>query len=75
MSVTAAKFFGSQSSYAAGAPRSEGTGQVVLFGKRSANDYNDPNFMILKTILVLKGEQFGSSFGYELANADVNGDK
>ncbi|XP_026327336.1 integrin alpha-PS1 isoform X2 [Hyposmocoma kahamanoa] len=75
MSVTGAPFFGEKPSYAAGAPRSRGTGQVVLFSKRSANDYNDPNFMILKTILVLKGEQFGSSFGYELATADVNGDK
>lgn len=54
-------------SYAAGAPRSNGTGQVVLFVKNGKS-----NPMHVK--LIIPGEQFASSFGYELASADLNGD-
>lgn len=68
MSVTVGDFFGSGLAYAAGAPRSNGTGQVLLFTRTS--QVSDMN-----TILVLNGEQFASSFGYEIAAADVNGDK
>ncbi|XP_011505968.1 PREDICTED: integrin alpha-PS1 [Ceratosolen solmsi marchali] len=68
MSVTVGDFFGSGLAYAAGAPRSNGTGQVVLFTRH----FQKP---IMEITLTLNGEQFASSFGYELASADVNGDK
>ncbi|XP_049873202.1 integrin alpha-PS1 isoform X2 [Pectinophora gossypiella] len=74
MSVAGAKFFGSIPSYAAGAPRSHGTGQVVMFQKRNFTDWNNPNINILNYTMMFNGEQFGSSFGYEVASADVNGD-
>lgn len=70
MSTAAGSFLGEQSMvYAAGAPRANGTGQVVLFTKIS----KFVNLMDVK--LVISGEQFASSFGYELATADLNGDK
>ncbi|XP_017090583.2 integrin alpha-PS1 isoform X1 [Drosophila bipectinata] len=65
MSVTGGRFFGGMS-YVAGAPRSMGHGQVVIFNASNTNPI--PKHMILD------GEQFGSSFGYALATADVNGD-
>ncbi|XP_039497231.1 integrin alpha-PS1 isoform X1 [Drosophila santomea] len=65
MSVTGGRFFGHMS-YAAGAPRSEGHGQVVIFDKSTDNP--------MPVHSILDGEQFGSSFGYELTTADVNGD-
>lgn len=74
MSVTGAKFFGAPNSYAAGAPRAHGTGQVVIFSKRIIDDWTSPDINILNFTLLLNGEQFGSSFGYEVASADVNGD-
>lgn len=66
MSVAVGKFFGNNVAYATGAPRSNGTGQVFILSENNAN---------LKFDLVLNGEQFASSFGYEIATADVNGDK
>ncbi|XP_068633179.1 integrin alpha-PS1-like isoform X2 [Battus philenor] len=74
MSVTGAGFFNSVPSYAAGAPRSRGTGQVVIFSKRVIKDWGRTDIDILEHSLTLNGEQFGSSFGYEVASADVNGD-
>ncbi|XP_045772971.1 integrin alpha-PS1 isoform X1 [Maniola jurtina] len=74
MSVSGASFFGPKPSYAAGAPRAHGTGQVVLFSKRVIDDWTRTDVDILNFTLVLGGEQFGSSFGYEVAAADVNGD-
>ncbi|XP_069676356.1 integrin alpha-PS1 isoform X2 [Periplaneta americana] len=68
MSVTAGKFFGNKIAYAAGAPRANGTGQVVIFTKKRPSE----NPMAVQ--LILNGEQFASSFGYELTSADVNGD-
>ncbi|XP_071446046.1 integrin alpha-PS1 isoform X1 [Hetaerina americana] len=68
MSVAAGNFFGDELSYAGGAPRSNGTGQVVLFTKKKSVTQ-----LIVK--LVLSGELFASSFGYEVAAADVNCDK
>ncbi|XP_041979376.1 integrin alpha-PS1 isoform X2 [Aricia agestis] len=73
MSVSGASFFGSHPSYAAGAPRARGTGQVVLFSKNVIKDWGD-YVDLLNFTLILSGEQFGSSFGYEVASADVNGD-
>ncbi|XP_026499697.1 integrin alpha-PS1 isoform X1 [Vanessa tameamea] len=74
MSVSGASFFGSEASYAAGAPRAHGTGQVVLFSKPKIDDWTRNDVDILNLIFILNGEQFGSSFGYEVAAADVNGD-
>ncbi|XP_012263310.2 integrin alpha-PS1 isoform X2 [Athalia rosae] len=68
MSVAVGKFFGDAISYAAGAPRSNGTGQVVLLSKLDKQAE-------MNVDLILDGEQFASSYGYEIMSADVNGDK
>ncbi|XP_031825831.1 multiple edematous wings [Nomia melanderi] len=68
MSVTVGNFFGNGLAYAAGAPRSNGTGQVILLTRRDFKPDMD-------VALILNGEQFASSFGYEITSADVNGDK
>jgi integrin alpha 7 len=69
MSVASGTFYSNTTGYAAGAPRANGTGTVILLlaVKESAP--------IMQVKAELKGEQFASSFGYELASADVNGDK
>ncbi|XP_060803128.1 integrin alpha-PS1 [Amyelois transitella] len=73
MSVIGANFFGSKFSYAAGAPRAHGTGQVLIFSKREIKSWSaDINLLGLN--IIINGEQFGSSFGYEMCAADVNGD-
>ncbi|VVC46162.1 Hypothetical protein CINCED_3A016546 [Cinara cedri] len=69
MSTIAAYFLGSQIVYAAGAPRANGTGQVILFTTFK------PSVTLMDVQVVISGEQFASSFGYELATADLNGDK
>ncbi|XP_017852272.1 integrin alpha-PS1 isoform X2 [Drosophila busckii] len=68
MAVTGGRYFGESMSYAAGAPRSNGHGQVVIFDK--ANKTNP-----LPMRMIIDGEQFASSFGYELTTADINGDQ
>ncbi|XP_057322797.1 integrin alpha-PS1 isoform X1 [Microplitis mediator] len=68
MSVTVGNFFGKGLAYASGAPRSNGTGQVVVLTRQNSRPDMD-------VALVLNGEQFASSFGYEIAAADVNGDE
>lgn len=67
MAVTGGRYFGERMSYAAGAPRAEGHGQVVIFDKATTSP--------IPVRLTIDGEQFGSSFGYELATADINGDQ
>lgn len=68
MSTTGANFFDKEKmSYAAGAPRSNNSGQVVLFTKAKLSE-------VLDVKMIIDGEQFGSSFGYEMISADVNGD-
>lgn len=74
MSVVGAPFFSSNFSYASGAPRARGTGQVLIFNKKLIADWSSPNVHDLKVSLILNGEQFGSSYGYEIAASDVNGD-
>uniref|UniRef100_U5EVI2 Putative vitronectin receptor alpha subunit n=1 Tax=Corethrella appendiculata TaxID=1370023 RepID=U5EVI2_9DIPT len=69
MAVTGGKYFGNHMSYASGAPRSAGHGQVFIFSKHSHSQKNP--ILVSKRI---DGEQFGSSFGYELTTADVNAD-
>lgn len=68
MAVTGGQFLGPTMSYAAGAPRSNGNGQVIIFTKTKLGATE------MNVSLALEGEQFASSFGYELINADVNGD-
>lgn len=70
MSVVGAQFFTEKFTYAAGAPRARGTGQVVMFDKQQ-----DWSSVDLKVKMTLNGEQFGSNYGYEMATADVNGDR
>lgn len=69
MAVTGGRYFSSNMSYASGAPRSLDHGQVVIFSKQDR-----PGNVSMKVSLILDGEQFSSSFGYELTTADVNGD-
>lgn len=72
MAVTAGNFLpssrscGEPLSYAVGAPRSNGTGQVVIFVKCHSE--------LLKVQLVLTGDNFASQFGYALTTADVDSD-
>ncbi|XP_020290925.1 integrin alpha-PS1 isoform X2 [Pseudomyrmex gracilis] len=68
MSVAVGNFFGKGLVYAAGAPRSNGTGQVILFIRHEFKPEMD-------VALILNGEQFASSYGYEITSADINGDK
>lgn len=70
MSVAAADFFGTgNTAYATGAPRSRDTGEVLIFEKEK------PSVPTMVEKLKISGEMFTSNFGYELATADVNGDK
>ena len=69
MSVTGAKFFGNYTSYAAGAPTSDGAGHVYIF-----SIVEKPSKQ-MKTNVVIEGEEFDSSFGYEITSADLNGDR
>lgn len=74
MSVTGGHYFTSdRMAYVAGAPRSNGHGEVLFFAKKThMNSYD--GFRIMQVMLKLDGEQFASNFGYEMATADVNGD-
>ncbi|KAH8396013.1 hypothetical protein KR222_001885, partial [Zaprionus bogoriensis] len=67
MAVTGGRYFGERMSYAAGAPRSNGHGQVVIFDKATTSP--------IPVRKIIDGEQFASSFGYELTTADINGDQ
>ncbi|GIY96147.1 integrin alpha-PS1 [Caerostris extrusa] len=67
MSVTSGKFFGNETSFVGGAPRGNGTGQVVFFQKNKMES-------TFSVELILNGEQFASSYGYSLASIDINND-
>lgn len=72
MSVTGGYFLGDNISvFAAGAPRGNETGQVVLFVKKPSTGPDDK----WKRYLIINGEQIASNFGYQLTAADLNGDK
>lgn len=84
MSVVSGKMINNRMTYVTGAPRSNGTGQVLLFTKRTASDRRTSYFGKLTDSksspelvkeLVIDGEQFASQFGYTLAVLDLNGDK
>lgn len=67
MSVTSGKFFGDKMSFVAGAPRSNGNGQVIFYNKAKPAS-------IFNVDMILDGEQFASSFGYSITSFDCNGD-
>ncbi|KAJ6219410.1 hypothetical protein RDWZM_005222 [Blomia tropicalis] len=68
MSVTSGDFFDKKKlTFAGGAPRSNGTGQVILYTKNLGKNLFD-----LRGIL--QGEQFASSFGYSMTSLDCDGD-
>lgn len=69
MAVTGGRYFGDYMSYATGAPRSNGNGQVIIMSNGQRLKTNPLNVQ-----MTIDGEQFASSFGYELATADINGD-
>ncbi|XP_015784876.1 integrin alpha-PS1-like [Tetranychus urticae] len=66
MSVISGKFFGNKMSFVGGAPRSNGTGQVIFFSKIKSS-YFTVDF-------ILSGEKFASSFGYTLLSMDLQND-
>lgn len=72
MSVVSGRFFNKQQYFVSGAPRANGTGQVLFMTKRDSQFR--PKDSTFKTDLKLSGEQFASSFGYTLAKLDFNGD-
>ena len=68
MSVAAGKYLHkSRVSFAAGAPRSNHNGQVYMFNKL-------PSDMPMEIVFTITGEQFASSFGYEIVSTDLNND-
>nr|CAH7714317.1 unnamed protein product [Callosobruchus chinensis] len=68
MSVGGGHFWNkSEYMYIAGAPRSKMIGQVYFFNKRQNSD-------IFNITMNITGEQFASSFGYEVLAVDVNND-
>lgn len=67
MSVTTGRFFNGKQSFVGGAPRSNGTGQVVFFSKKR-------NDVVFEVQLILNGDRFASSFGYSLTSVDINSD-
>ena len=66
--MASGRFTQTQRSYAAGAPRAGGTGQVVLFSRRAVGE------SVLRVDQVLRGEQFASGYGYELLAVDIDND-
>lgn len=72
MAVSGGRYYGNYMSYAAGAPRSNDTGQAVIFSKSHSASSNID--VIMSVSQIINGEQFASSFGYEIITADINGD-
>lgn len=71
MSVTTGYFIGEKLIYVAGAPRSNTTGEVLLFEARIKDGGKDN---VLKPIFRLQGEKIASSFGYQVSKGDFNAD-
>lgn len=68
MSVAAGRFFESNERFfVSGAPRTDLHGAVYVF-KRSRN------LQVMDIYKIIRGEQFGSSFGYEILVTDINKD-
>lgn len=70
--MSGGRYYGNYMSYAAGAPRSNDTGQAVIFSKSHSASSNID--VIMSVSQIINGEQFASSFGYEIITADINGD-
>lgn len=69
MATTGGRFFSGNLTFVGGAPRAGSHGEIAFFKKPMDKT---PNLIFEDKI---EGEQFGSSFGYVLLTADVNGDK
>ena len=75
LSVTSGRFFDGKVYYVSGAPHAgtgetgSRTGEIYFFEKDPANNLFQPNWDF-----TLRGETFGSGFGYSLATLDANGD-
>jgi integrin alpha 7 len=67
--VTAGKFLNNEMTYVSGSPRANDTGRVILFTENKV-----PKYLKFEPQHILKGEQFGSSFGYEVCSIDLNED-
>ncbi|XP_064614581.1 integrin alpha-PS1-like [Liolophura sinensis] len=68
-SAAAGRFSGAQMYYAAGAPRANEIGQVVMFTAKT----NNGEFQYIPEN-VIKGSVFGSMFGYDIIALDINQD-
>ena len=68
MSVKVGMILEGKKTYVAGAPRSSDTGQVLMF------QLGSNGILKLDKQHYLSGEQFGSSFGFDIAIADFNSD-
>lgn len=68
MSVTAGRFLDKNTRlFASGAPRAKLHGAVYFLHKNN-------NGSVMDIPLIINGEQFGSSFGYEILSEDINQD-
>ena len=67
MAVDSGRILGGRMTYAAGAPRYNDRGAVLLFR------HFDGTFM--KTEEIIEGKQVMSSFGYDVLVEDVNNDR
>lgn len=68
MSVAGGKFFDDGVTYyASGAPRANLHGAVYIFHRM-------PKVEVMNVSLIINGELFGSSFGYEILAVDINKD-
>ncbi|CAG7719952.1 unnamed protein product [Allacma fusca] len=75
MSVTGGKFFGDKISFVSGAPKAANfSGQVIFFSK-GLNEILEVSATLTGPVRADNGEGFASSYGYELATLDLNGDK
>ena len=66
MSTHVSHVWRGQKTYLGGAPRSNGVGEVLLF----VNDQG-PWLTLYRT---LRGDKFGSGFGYSITTVDINND-
>ena len=71
MSVGGGHIFNKKTyTYVSGAPRSQMIGQVYFLEKKQDIATNEE----LRIPLIITGEQFASSFGYEVLVVDINND-
>ena len=70
MSTAIAKVIDGTTSYIGGAPRSENSGQVLMFKSPTQNGIK----LDLSRRNTLTGEQFGSLFGHDVIAVDLNDD-